>query len=83
MEVPKRRDKGPFDISVGQGTTIQSKMKMDARRKWKDPVKAKELGVLLPLRAARTWIREGFSGPKGSRNHERWTRYDNSLMTEA
>ena len=57
-----------------------------ARRRWKDPVKVKELGVLLRLRGANTWIeRTSISSRdrRGQWNHKGYTRYDNGLMIEA
>ena len=40
-----------------------------ARRRWKDLVKAKELGVLLRLRAASTWIERTSISSRDRRGH--------------
>ena len=73
-------DKGPFeyvcrtrDWRASQSNECiedEDGRVLRARRRWKDPVKAKEVGVLLQLRAASTWIeRTSISPPRDRRGH--------------
>jgi hypothetical protein len=87
---PSNMAVGPRDWRASQSNECvedEDGTRARARCRWKDPVKPKELGVVLRLGATSSWIVRGFyffsSGPKGLRNHDGCMRHDNGRMIEA